>query len=735
MRSFLLAAALLLLAPFPGKAQQTRVEADPADVATLDDIIRAYYEVVSGPAGESADRVRDQTLHLPNALVGVPGRNERGEAQLITMTLDDYHDRSGGPRSEGFYEKEIHRVVQRFGNIAHVMSTYASSKTPDGEFFDRGINSIQLTWDGERWWIVSWIYDQERPGNPIPAASPDPTIDRYFQEVRASYSGDRALEIVAFMEGKFRVPGNSGFDASIARVVEVLDAAGYVDEEEADPEAPLTYRVERRPMEAPTWEPVDGALDLLGTEGEPLLRLSTNLNMIAINSHSTPPGGTEAELVYVGNGSPEEFGNTDLRGKIVFGETSVRRLFAEAVQKRGALGVLSYSMPAYTQPERNPTSIQFSSIPFDPDRESWGIRLSFAVRERLREAMEAGPVRVRVRLQTRIYESEELTLVADVHGRTHPQERFVLSAHVQEPGANDNATGVAAQAEIARVLAALVHDGSFVPARTISMVWGDEITSTRRYVEDDPARSSGILWGVSLDMVGEDTDKTGGTFLIEKMPDPSAIWTRGEEKHTEWWGERRNQLSVDDLTPHYFNDFILGRCLDQAAVTNWVVRTNPFEGGSDHVPFLRAGIPGLLLWHFTDMFYHTDSDRLDKVSPESMANVGVSTTVSAMALASADGEMARFVIREVEAAALGRLATEYELSRAAIAGGEEREEQVLILQTWLDWYQDALRTTHDIEVGGSSPETLAAIDAALTRVREAGEEFLLLASKKGPGQP
>jgi hypothetical protein len=142
--------------------------ADPRDVGTLDDIIRAYYEVVSGPAGEIPDRARDHTLHLPNALVGVPGQDDQGRPILVTMTLDDYHDRFGGPRAEGFFEKEIHREVSRFGNVAHVMSTYSSSSTPEGEPFDRGINSIQLTWDGERWWIVSWIFDSERPDNPIP---------------------------------------------------------------------------------------------------------------------------------------------------------------------------------------------------------------------------------------------------------------------------------------------------------------------------------------------------------------------------------------------------------------------------------------------------------------------------------------------------------------------------------------------------------------------------------------
>jgi len=562
-------------------------------------------------------------------------------------------------------------------------------------------------------------------GGSAPAQRPtDATIERNFDNVRAEYSGDRAKEIVAFMEGKFRVPGNSGFDASIAHVADVLAQAGYVTEEDAAPDAALTYRVEHRVMDGPTWEPVAGSLELMGPEGGPLLDYSTNMNMIAINSYSTPQQGIEAELVYVGDGEAEQFEGLEVRGKIVFGETNVRSLFSEAVQNHGALGVLSYSMPAYTQPEINRNSIQFSGIPLDPDRQSWGVRLSYATNSRLKQAVEAGPVRVRVKLETQVYDADELTLVADVHGRTFPDERFVLSAHVQEPGANDNASGVAAQAEIARVLAELVQNESFQPDRTISMVWGDEISSTRRYIADDPERASGIRWGVSLDMVGQDTDKTGGTFLIEKMPDPSTIWARGEDEHTDWWHEGRRRLSVDELTPHYLNDFVLGRCLDQAAVTGWVVKTNPYEGGSDHVPFLRADIPGLLLWHFTDMFYHTDGDRIDKVAAQSMANVGVSTTVTAMTLAAANGETARFIVREVEAAALARLAAEFELSQAAIASGSNRAEQVVILQAWLDWYRDALRAAHDIEVGGASSETLATIEAAVASVTAAGEECL-----------
>jgi len=201
------------------------------------------------------------------------------------------------------------------------------------------------------------------------------------------------------------------------------------------------------------------------------------------------------------------------------------------------------------------------------------------------------------------------------------------------------------------------------------------------------------------------------------MPDPSAVWTRGDDKHTEWGG---SPLRVDQLTPHFFNDFILNRCLDQAAVTGWVVRTNPFEGGSDHVPFLDAKKPGLLFWHFTDVFYHTDNDRLPNVSPKELANVGVSALVSALTLASADGATARALVAEVQQAATSRLDREAALSRAEVARGGDRGRERLILETWTVWYRGAIRSAADIEVGGSSGETERAIAAADAAVRRAG---------------
>ncbi len=537
------------------------------------------------------------------------------------------------------------------------------------------------------------------------------TYQAYAQEV---VSGDRARAMVDFMDPSYRVPGNRSFNAAIQEVVRALEAVGYVKESEAAADR-LTYRIETREMTRPAWDPVHASLSIVGQE-RPLMTLDTNINLMAAYSHSIPGGGVEADLVDVGRGSPQDFEGKDVRGKIVLGDGSPGQLFRRAVQEHGALGVLAYRLSSFNRPEVNRTIAAMSSIPHDEELKAWGLAISLNVRDVLRDAIAAGPVRVRVEVESEMYPSEELTLVADVLGSTIPEERFVYSAHVQESGANDNATGVAALAEVARVFGEGVRAGTFDPNRSISMIWGDEISSTRRYLEDDPQRTQGILWGLSLDMVGEDTEKTGGTFLIEKMPDPSAVWTRGDDQHTEWGGR---PMTTDQMTPHYFNDFVLNRCENQAAETGWVVRTNPYEGGSDHVPFLRADIPGILLWHFTDQFYHTDGDRLEMVSAETLENSSVCSAVSAMALTTADAELASHFIDEIEYAAHRRLEREAQLGRAALEAGGDLEEQRLILTTWANWYLDAIRATEDIQVGGAAPAVLSRIARALDAVAEA----------------
>jgi aminopeptidase YwaD len=550
-------------------------------------------------------------------------------------------------------------------------------------------------------------------------------IDSYYPLLRNLYNGTNAYNTVAFVEKYWRIAGNTGFNESIYHVEKILQQAGFKKEVSGEADGPLTYRIETRKMRRPTWEPVSSSLTIVG-ESTPLLESVSNRNMIALNSANTPANGETAELVYVGKGTPADFQGKDVKGKIVFGETSTGALYRSAVSK-GALGVLGYSMPKYTQPEKNIHSIQFQSITYDSTNPGWGIVLSYNAKEKLKAALVKGTVRVNVKVVSKIYPSEELTIVANARGTEKPDERFVYSAHVQEPGANDNATGVGTLAEMARVTAALVQQKKFIPKRTITFLWGDEIVSTRRYIQDDSIRAKGIKWGLSLDMVGEDVSKTGGTFLIEKMPDPSAIWTRGNDKHTEWGG---SVLKESDMFPHYFNDFLLNRCRQQAKDNDWIVNSNPYEGGSDHQPFLNAKIPGVLMWHFTDVFYHTDGDRLNMVSAKEMKNVGVSALASAFTLCSADEATSLSLIDEVTKNALDRLQAEYELSKTALQTGSAAEKEQHILKVWNDWYRTALGRMNDINVAGTTTKIQKRIEDAQMSIGAKTASFVGLLGAK-----
>lgn len=546
-----------------------------------------------------------------------------------------------------------------------------------------------------------------------------PLEKKYLNDLRSGFNADNAYKTVAFVEKYWRLAGNTGFNESIFYVEKILQQAGFVKEVNGEKDNTLTYRIEKRPMRRPTWEPIDAQLFIQG-EDKPILEFKTNRNMLASYSVSTESEGITAELVDIGKAAKKDFEEKDVKGKIVIGSGSIGGLYSAAI-KNGAVGALAYSIPDYTKPAINQNSIQFQQIPYKDSAHGWGILLSYAANKKLKEVLAKGKVFVKVITKSKIYASEELTLVANVRGTVKPDERFVFSAHVQEPGANDNASGVGTLAEMARLSAEMVKQKKLLPQRTITFLWGDEIVSTARYIKDDSIRAKGIKWGLSLDMVGEDTKKTGGTFLIEKMPDPSAIWTRGNDKHTEWGG---TVLKESDMFPHYFNDFLLNRCLNEATGTGWIVNTNPFEGGSDHTPFLNAKIPGLLMWHFTDMFYHTDGDRIDMVSAEEMKHVGISALLTAFLLTTADSKTAITLITDIEQNALKRLQTEFELSKEAVGKGKSKQDEQHILEVWRDWYIKAINATIDIAVKPDIALIQKKIDQSINKIRKQTEEYV-----------
>ncbi len=154
----------------PSNVEVPTIAPRDEDVATIDGVIKAFYEVISGPAGQARQWSRDRTLYIPDVRFVAMSEDKSGKTRAQIVSHQQFVDDSDAIlMKDGFYESEIHRVTEKIGHIAHVFSTYESRLKADGPIIARGINSIELFYDGRRWWIASNIWDDERPDNPLPA--------------------------------------------------------------------------------------------------------------------------------------------------------------------------------------------------------------------------------------------------------------------------------------------------------------------------------------------------------------------------------------------------------------------------------------------------------------------------------------------------------------------------------------------------------------------------------------
>ena len=157
--------------PVPKPPQDLSAQVPAAksdDVKSIDSILAALYNVISGPAGER-DWNRFRPLFLPSATLTSAGKDAQGNIRLRPRSVEEYVKGAGGYFAQhGFFESPIVNRIQTFGNVTHVFSSYESRNAPGEAPFARGINSIQLAYDGKRWWIVGILWDEERPNNPLP---------------------------------------------------------------------------------------------------------------------------------------------------------------------------------------------------------------------------------------------------------------------------------------------------------------------------------------------------------------------------------------------------------------------------------------------------------------------------------------------------------------------------------------------------------------------------------------
>lgn len=560
----------------------------------------------------------------------------------------------------------------------------------------------------------------------------DPVIDAIW----SGFDTAEAQRHVEFISQYWRLPGNAGYDASLDRVRSRLAAAKFTR---------LSFD-EYPNTDSGGWDHTVGTLAIAGSEpasDEVVLSRDKERLALCINSFSTPPEGVMAPLYDVGPGDRDsDYAGKNLKGAVVLGDADAGQLWRRAVVNAGAIGVVSTALPRYLSPDppgAPPTPrdqwdiLQWSSIPYDAARKGFGFKATPRAAARLRrprvsfsddQANTKPEVLVRVKISSTFSAKPIRTLVAEIPGAVVPAERVILAAHVQEPGANDNASGVATLAELAVALQSGIRAGKISPpARTLTFLFLNEISGSRRWLQDHAADVKGVRYMISMDMTGEDVTKTGGTFLVERWPDPGAVWDRPWDPHTEWG---RGNVRADQLKGDLINDTHLAVCERVARKTGWVVKSNPYEGGSDHTVFGSVGIPAILDWHFTDRYYHTNFDTPDKTSPAEMRNVGVCAASTAWLFASSDASTSMSVAELVANAGKTRIALE-EREGAKIAASDKdpaaakmREGQ--IVAAWRKWYAEAVRSVSRLVVGSAPADFTARLDtlaAEFERARSA----------------
>ena len=139
-----------------------------ADVKSIDAMIVALYDVISGNPGQPRDWERFRNLFKPEARLIPTRKNEAGELTLRTMSPEEYITMFSSRITGGFFERELHKTSESYGTLTHVFSSYETKEKKDGPVTNRGINSIQLFHDGQRYYIITIFWCAESMGYPLP---------------------------------------------------------------------------------------------------------------------------------------------------------------------------------------------------------------------------------------------------------------------------------------------------------------------------------------------------------------------------------------------------------------------------------------------------------------------------------------------------------------------------------------------------------------------------------------
>ena len=434
---------------------------------------------------------------------------------------------------------------------------------------------------------------------PITARDPYTRIDRWIAAARSGFQPDEAMAIVRVADQGFRSRGNAAYTAVLDAVKTALRDGGFSTED-------ASVAREILASSALIWDPRSASLEIVEPAPQSVLAFDAadDFNRTMLVAYSISGDFTGELDLGAGTGS--------LAGRILLTDEHAAHAQARAVE-RGAVAVLSAATEPFNDTSHHPETVRYDTLAGDRASAIPLLDVSPQAAASLRAALARGKVVVHVRTDVSLRTGNAETLVARIAGRTLDAAPIVLVAHVDEPGANDNGSGVGALAQCAVTYLRLIRAGTVPPPeRPIVFLFGTEMESSVRWIETHAAPRP--VFALALDMAGEPPEMS--PMLIERMPDPGAMHVRDFDAHTAWFSgsSPRSVAAGSFLTGYAISVF---KHVDRG----WPVHDHPFEGGSDHVPFLTRSIPALLFWHFPDDAYHTNRDRLARVSAAEITRV------------------------------------------------------------------------------------------------------------------
>lgn len=410
-------------------------------------------------------------------------------------------------------------------------------------------------------------------------------------------------------------------------------------------------KIERFPTSSQTWDGISGELWETSPGKKKLADYDDLRAMLASGSQNAD---VEAELIWVGEGRPDDFENLDVTGKIVLSSGSPGAVHGIAVSK-GALGVVSFNSP---RPLVDPIQIPWSGIYSRRSRtgESAETKFGFFLPPReghlLRDRLLRGEkIRVHAKVESQMVDLDLQVPTCVIPGSDPDAQEVIFSAHLFEgytkQGANDNISGSAAILEVARMLKTLIDEGRLPqPQRSIRFIWVPEFSGSIPWVQEHKDLMTKTLCNINLDMVGLWLSKSQSFFNLERTTFGNAHYVNDVvENYFRYVGETNRVSLVLSGRGGYINRIVAPSGSDEP----FYYAIEHHYGASDHEVFndWGVGVPGVMLITWPDNYYHTSEDRPDKCDPTQMKRCCVISAASAYTIAAADEGMTRKMAGEV----------------------------------------------------------------------------------------